>query len=636
MALIDRESERRQIESFLDGGGSGTRALLLSGVAGIGKTTLWQAALEGAGERGYRIITTRPTEAEARLPLAGLNDLFGELVEVAQGVLPPPQQAAIDVALMRADVGDEPIQPLALSLAVLELVRVATQERPLALAMDDVQWLDDSTAGVLRFALRRLEQEPVIVIATERSSTDATLPDAVADLSPERVTRVSVSPLGPEATDRLLDESLGLRLAPTVLRRVHRMSGGNPFYALEVGRVVQARRREQAADEIALPDSLTGLLRERLASLTPDARAVLVHAAALSQPTAPLLEAALGVEPARSGLAAAEATAMLTVAGDHIRFTHPLLAAEAYGELDETERRDVHRRLAAVVAEPEELARHLALATSGPDPDVAAALDAAASHAASRGAPDAAAELAELAARLTTNTDAERARRMAAAGRHRLMAGDVERSRELLERALEEPAAARGVARAELLFRLAGVRQLLDDFEASDALGQEALRHAADDVALTVQVKLLLAGVAFITGRRWKAGAKHASEAMRLADAAGDPRLVATAIGAYLSWRYATGHGLDSKLVRRAEALEPETRHFRTLDLPEFDIASIEASEGLTASAYARLGKLVDRAEDDGDYSSLPFLLATAALGDFLEAGATTPVSGWAVPSASP
>ena len=94
-----------------------------------------------------------------------------------------------------------------------------SQERPLALAIDDVQWLDDSTAGVLRFALRRVEQEPVIVIATERSSTDATLPDAVADLSLERVTRVSVSPLGPEATDRLLDESLGLRLAPTLLRR---------------------------------------------------------------------------------------------------------------------------------------------------------------------------------------------------------------------------------------------------------------------------------------------------------------------------------------------------------------------------------------------------------------------------------
>src|SRR5690606_19444645 len=125
---------------------------------------------------------------------------------------------------------------------------------------------------------------------------------------------------------------------------------------------------------------------------------------------------------------------VLTIADGTIRFTHPLLATEVYAGLESEERRDVHRRLARAVSEPEELARHLALGATGPDPTAAEALDAAAIHALSRGAPDAAAQLSALAADLTPAEDAARAHRMATAGRYRLMAGDVTRARELLER----------------------------------------------------------------------------------------------------------------------------------------------------------------------------------------------------------
>ncbi|MGH2417556.1 MAG: LuxR C-terminal-related transcriptional regulator, partial [Candidatus Limnocylindria bacterium] len=244
--------------------------------------------------------------------------------------------------------------------------------------------------------------------------------------------------------------------------------------------------------------------------------------------------------------------------------------------------------------------------------------ETAATHAHGRGAPDAAAELIELAAGLTPPAGVGWARRMAAAGRYRLMAGDVGQARELLEHALEEPGAKEGPGRAELLFRLAVVRQLMDDFAASEELGRQALQHAADDVPLTVQIKLLLAGISFISGRTWSSGARHASEAMELAEQLGDPRLLARTIGAYATWRYATGHGYEPDLVRRAMELEPWTGHLRTLDLPEFDIANIEGQEGQTASAIARIGKLVERAERDGDYSSLPFLLVTITNSDFL------------------
>ena len=613
-AVIGRESELRRVEAFLDAAALGARALVLSGEAGIGKTTVWHAGLEAAAARAYRVLVTRPTEAEARLPFAALNDLLGELLDTAPPHLPQPQQAALEVALMRASATDAPVQPLALSLAVLELLRFAGSVQPIALAIDDLQWLDASSASVLRFALRRVESERVVVLATERSGAGITAPQILED---SLVERIAVGPLEVDALDRLIDQAMGLQLSPSVLRRVRRSSGGNPFYALEMARALGDRDGNGLDGPLPLPESLSGLLRDRIDGLAPDAREVAMHAAALSQPTQALLERALGTELSGSGLAAARAAGVLA-AGDPIRFMHPLLAGAAYAVLGGEERRELHRRLATVVTEPEELARHLALGSAGPDREVAAALSSAAAHAVARGAPDAAAELSELSARLTAEPDPARARRMADAGRYRLMAGDIGQARQLLEKALEEPIARHGPARAELLFGLARVRQLMDDFTAAEALGRDALANAGDDVQLRVQTKLLMAGVAYITESKWTEGAAHAMEAMAIAEAADDPGLMAMTIGPSASWRYATGGGVDPRLGARIEQLEPWTRGYRTLDHPSWDLAGIELLEGRTLAAVARQRALLDRAERDGDYSSLPFLLGNAALSDFL------------------
>ena len=617
--MIGRESELRLVASFLDEAGRGVHVLLLEGAAGIGKTRLWEAAIDAAKARGHRVVTTRPTEAEARLPFAGLNDLFGATVDARLPDLPPPQQLALDVALMRASPPPEPMQPLALSLAVLELLRVASAAGPLVIGIDDIRWLDESTIAVLRFALRRLGDEPVGVVATERTTAAGVTPPMLADVPANRITRMRVEGLGVEAVERLLDETLQLRLAPTMLRRITRLSAGNPFFAIEIGRAIAARAPYATERELPLPESLTTLLRTRIASLAPEAGAVVAHVAALSQPTIGHLESALGPAAAQLGLEQAREADMLAVTDGAVRFTHPLVATEVYAGLEEGERRALHRRLASVVSEPEELARHLALGAPGPDAAAAEALDGAAIHALGRGAPDAAAQLSALAADLTPPEGAARARRMAAAGRYRLMAGDVAQARELLERALDEPAAMGGTARAELLYRLAGVRQLMDDFDAAEALGHEALRHAGEDVRLTVQVKLLLAGVSYVTGREWAAGSRHASEAMELAEQLGEPAVLAATSGRCRTWCYVTGRGYRRDLAERATGLEAWTAQFRTLDLPQYDIAGIELMEGETTGAYDRMRRLLERAERDGDYSSLPFVLANLAIGDFLE-----------------
>lgn len=618
MALIGRETERGIIDAFLDGvGREGGGVLLLHGEAGIGKTALWQEAVEAARRRGHAVTSTRPTEAEARLPFVGLADLLAEHRDRVGGALPPPQRAALDAALMRVDAADEPIHPLALSLAVLALLRAASDQGPVTLAVDDLPWLDESTASVLRFALRRLEGTRVTVIGAERTSDAAPTPMLFADLPADRIRRIAVLPLDARALEDLLADALDLRLPPSAARRLHRLSGGNPFYAIEIGRALQARGIDGSQDDVPLPPSLTGLIRERLDALDSDARDVVAHVAALSQPTSAQLEAALGADRARVGLAAARLAGIIVADSDLLRFSHPLLASEAYGGLTDVERCSVHRRLAGVVTEPEELARHLALAATRPDPVVAAALDDAAMRARARGAPDAAAQLSDLAADLTPATDLARARRLAAAGRDRLMAGDVGHARQMLENALDDPIARHGTGRAHVLYQLAVVRLLMDDFAAAEELGTEALRHAGDDPELVVRIRLLLAGIAFITGRGWSAGAKHAAEAMRIADALEDPRLLASTIGAQLTWRHATGHGIDERLAARATELEPETRGMRTLDLPAFDLMNVMVQEGRTAEARTHLEGLLERAERDGDDSSLSFLLGSAALYDF-------------------
>ncbi len=129
--------------------------------------------------------------------------------------------------------------------------------------------------------------------------------------------------------------------------------------------------------------------------------------------------------------AAREGVVMLEEA--RVRFSHPLLASLSYEQAAPWERRAVHARLATLVEDPEERARHLALAADGADARVADELDGAAQHAAARGATAAAAELAELAAQRTSLGDGagRRRRERAASGFHHL-AGDFGRATELL------------------------------------------------------------------------------------------------------------------------------------------------------------------------------------------------------------
>ena len=255
--------------------------------------------------------------------------------------------------------------------------------------------------------LRRLRDEPVAVLCGLRNG-DARPPIAFDRAVPEaRLRRLLVGPLSVGAVHRLLSDRLGLTLSRPKLRRVHELSGGNPFFALELGRALQrgairARRGRAAAGN-------AGLAR---AGPACDAHArgaqILLVAATLSHPTLDLLARAVGGDPS-AGLASRFAGNVIELHQDRIRFTHPLFASAIYAAADEGERRALHRRLVGLVADTDERAHHLRSVPKGlmmtPLPLSRRPPD----RANVRGAVTAAAELSEQARRLTPS-DLEEAR----------------------------------------------------------------------------------------------------------------------------------------------------------------------------------------------------------------------------------
>jgi len=430
--LIGRGDERAAVETFLDALQTGPAALVISGEAGIGKSTVWRAGVSSARSRSFRVLLCRPAEAEAGLSFIALADLLESIPEHLIASLPQPQRDALGVALRRADTTGE-LDRVALARGALTAISSAASDGPTLVAIDDAQWLDAPSRDTLRFVFRRLVGgERVGLFATVRGDDVGGPLEIDAALPPDRITRRLLRPFAPGELERLVRSHADISLTRPSWRAVHRVSGGNPFFALQIAEAVARRGGVAPGEEPPLPESVTAALRDRLASLSGPVRRTLLHAAALGKPTAALLHAAAADD---AGLHAALEARVLELEGDRLRFTHPLLAAATYSESSASERREAHRLLAEVVDDPEEQAVHLGRGSDMPDETIAATLEAAADRAARRGVSETAAELAQHAERLTLADDVEdAARRTILAARYAGRAGDTGRSVEVLRR----------------------------------------------------------------------------------------------------------------------------------------------------------------------------------------------------------
>jgi DNA-binding CsgD family transcriptional regulator/sulfopyruvate decarboxylase TPP-binding subunit len=524
--VVSREEELASVHAFIGEAGAGPAALVIEGEAGIGKSTLWLAAVEHGRTQGLRVLSSRPAEAERDLAHVGLGDLFSDVLDEVLPSLSAPRRRALELALLIEEAPDGDVDHRALAVAVLDALEVLGEKGPILIAIDDVQWLDPSSSSALAFALRRLGAHRVLLLLARRLAEGPHSAALELALAGEPVERLLLRPLSVGALHRLLRDRLGTAFARQTLLRIHERSGGNPFFALEFARVLEAET--DPLQPLPVPETLEELVRARIVGLPASTREALAIASALGTTSESLLERA-GV--AVEALDPAIAANVIERENGAFRFTHPLLSSVLYRDLGD-ERRNVHARIAEIVEDPLLRARHLALSRDAADAGVAGALDDAVTIAAARGASAVAAELAEQALRLTPlGASEERHRRALAAARAHHTAGEWTHARTLATGLLAE--AEIGALRAEALVLLAE----LESVDRAVVLLEEALREAASRPALQSVIHCRLAWAT-----RFRKGfvqsLEHANLAFDLADELDDDvlRQRARAVQAVLGW----------------------------------------------------------------------------------------------------
>jgi DNA-binding CsgD family transcriptional regulator len=469
--LVGREAELERIQRFLVGVDSGPSALLLEGEPGIGKTTLWREGVRLARGTGHRVLSSRPAEAEASLSFAALGDLVDEVLDEVGDDLPGRQRDALESALLRGDPEDGSADPRAVSVAVLSLLRSLAKAGGVVVAIDDLQWMDPPSARAIGFAARRLEREPVVFLAASLPPAD----DHPFDLPEDRLERLQLGPLASDGLASLFRARLGVDLPAPTIRQLGELAGGNPFFALEMGRAFIRGEPAVTGQALPIPKNLReDLLRHRYAALSAGARRSVLVASAASHPTVDLLEAVGTVPDPEASLDEAVEAGFLERLGREIRFTHPFFRSAVYANEPRERRHTLHRALAEVATDPEERARHLALGADGPDGRVADVLEGTAGLASERGAPESAAELFELSAQLTPEDQSEAARRRRSeAARHHASLGDNERAIALLELVVADAPAGR--SRAVATWFLARMTAIDGDLDRTAELLEDAL-----------------------------------------------------------------------------------------------------------------------------------------------------------------
>jgi DNA-binding CsgD family transcriptional regulator len=600
--VVGRERELSATEPFLDRVPSGVCALVVEGEPGIGKTTIWRALGSKAAERGYRVLACQAEQTEARLSFVGLGDLVGSDASGFLAQLPDAQRLALGMVLLR-DVpsDDRGADPRMVAVAFTNLLAEFARASSLLVAVDDLQWLDSSTARVLAFAIRRLHSHPVGLLVTVRSPASASDPLGLERAFGDSLEHLRLGPLSLGALRNILDLHLGRGYARPTLVKIAEASGGNPLFALEIARALGANAVVEPGMRLPVPESLHELVAERIPKLAAAAREALLAAAALSHPTAELVEHASSV----AGLASAEESGLLRVEHGRVVFAHPLYASAVYAAVATSRRHQLHRRLAQLVTDPEEQARHLALATTEPDEKVARTLERAAQVARARGAWDSAADFLERARSLTPPDwpDAGRRRGISAA-EHHIHAGDRQRARTLLETLITDDLPES--VRAEALRLLGEISYNDENYPEAQRVLEQALEHA-NDPELAAMVELRLSYVLANSGDFGR-GREHGHRALAQAEASRSGPLVGEALADCAITDFLCGGGVDWDKVERSLVLEDPRRVLPLQNRPSVIAAALAFYVGRLAEGRERLSALRAWSLERGDESDLAWL----------------------------
>jgi DNA-binding NarL/FixJ family response regulator len=438
--LFARDEERSAISRVLNSARAGRGGgLLLRGEPGIGKSALLSDARERAND--MRVLHATCVESESSLAYAVLHQLLLP-VQGNLGGLPTPQRQALAVSL-GLELDSAPDRFL-ISLATLTLLSDLANQQPIVCTVDDAQWSDEPSLEVLRFVLRRLDAEPIAMLAAVRSGEGR-------DLQSAGMKVLALGGLEREQATCFIDQQWGEALAPAVREAVLRAASGNPLALLELPNSLTVEQRAGAAslpDPLPLAGHLEDIYFGAVERLESDLRHVALVCAVSGRTSLAVIQRAvvsLGVRTPVLELEGLEQ--LLRIEGQIVDFRHPLMRSAVYQTASLRARRAAHQALAEALADADgqadRRAWHLAEATPGADEEVASELERAAETTLQRSGYAAAARALERAAELTP-CDATRVRRMVAAAEAAWLAGDPPHAQSLIQSAeqlgLTEPA----------------------------------------------------------------------------------------------------------------------------------------------------------------------------------------------------
>ncbi len=483
-SLVGRREELSRLRELVAPPYERSRVLMVLGDPGVGKTVLLAEAAREARSAGVRVLAAAGRESEQDLAFAGLHQLLRPVLDRVAS-LPARQAGALCGAL---GISDDLVPPDALltGIAVLTLLSGLSDDGPLLVVADDAQWLDRASLDALAFAARRLESEPLVLLAGARGGA----PPAGFELD---FPQLLVAPLSvPDAGRLLARQPRPPRGRPR--EQVLAQAAGNPLALIELSKVIAAdpdAGRRWAAEPLPLTDQLTASMTAQFVSLPATARAALVLVAVADSPD---LTAAAVPGLSAGALAPAEAAGLIRLDGRGPQFTHPLVRSAVYHAAQFAERAAAHRQVAAALRDQaDRYAWHLAAAALQPDEHVAALLEDSAALAQRRGGTAAAARALERAAELSP-FERDKARRLLAAADLALPAGQADWVRELAGKVLtltSDPdlrVAARLKIGWSLLWsnRNADALDTLIAIAADASPGQPALAWEATGMAATV------------------------------------------------------------------------------------------------------------------------------------------------------
>ncbi len=579
-------------------------AVLIEGPAGIGKTSLLRAGVAKAEASGATVLYARPVETEASYAYATLGDLLGSRLASIGVRLSEGHRAVLRRALGNddvpgsADAVEEPPDAQRVAIAVMAAFRALAAGQPLVIAVDDAPWADPASRDALAFTMRRLAGLPVRLLIAQRSDLPGGPPPfGLADAArPVPIERIWLEPLSMGALHQLLRSTTDTTFTRPTLLRIQELSGGNPFYALELARaLVASGTAVRPGLDLPLPSSLRGLVGAHLDRVPAPTRRVLLTVALSTKPTMGLLEAMSG-PGTRTLLEPAIDAGLICVEGPTVTFEHPLYASTLVVQAPADDVRAVHAALGHASAEdPEARARHLALASEGPDAGVARSLARASARARGRGAPAMAGELADKAMERTPHAGRARSDRALAAAEAWFAAGDLPATR---DRARALIPSVRGPLRARALLLMSLCSWYSGPAQEAVAELLPALSFARNDRPL---LGLLHFHLAIFRDFDIAQARKHSALAASLLEGTADRGHLAAALLQTFHWTVLLGRRPPMALLARGLEVEAEGPLTDRLTSPGMWWAGI----GRLDFARERFRHMLDHDLIDGEYSNI-------------------------------